>query len=165
MKELEEVLLPFKGKAYMTIPALQAAQEELGYLPEEAIEDVAHTLGVPTGEVYGVVTFYAQFRLKPVGKNIIIVCRGTACHAMGSLGILKELEKIMGIHAGETDEKMEFTLETVACFGACARAPVAVVEKLGVPGRKVHGLMTKMKARDLVEEIKEEMVEEAAEAV
>jgi NADH:ubiquinone oxidoreductase subunit E len=149
----------------MTITALQAAQEKLGYLPAEAIEDVAHALGSTVGEVYGVVTFYAQFRLKQVGKNIITVCRGTACHTMGSLGILKELEKIMGLHAGETDEKREFTLQTVACFGSCALAPVTVVEKLGLPGRKVHGLMTKMKARDLIEEIKEEMVEEAAEAV
>jgi len=163
MKELEEALLPFKGNPHMTIPALQAVQEELGYLPKEAIEDVARTLGLPTGEVYGVTTFYAQFRLKPIGKNIITVCRGTACHVGGSLGILKELEKILGIYAGETDEKREFTLQTVACFGACAGAPIAVTEKLDTVGRKVHGHMTKMKARDLVDEIKERMAEEAAE--
>lgn len=164
MKELEEVLLPFKGSSHMTIPALQAAQGELGYLPKEAIEDVAQVLGLPKGEVYGVTTFYAQFRLKPIGKNIITVCRGTACHVGGSSGILKELERILGIYAGETDQKREFTLETVACFGACARAPITVTEKLGLPGRKVHGYMTKMKARDLVDEIKEKMAEEAAEA-
>jgi len=165
MKQLEEVLLPFKGSPHMTIPALQAAQEKLGYLPKEAIEDVAQALGLPTGEVYGVTTFYAQFRLKPIGNNIITVCRGTACHVGGSLGILKELEKILGICAGETDEKRVFTLQTVACFGACARAPITVTEKLGMAGRKVHGYMTKMKAQDLIDEIKEKLAEEAAEAV
>ena len=165
MKELEYVLLPFKEKRDMTIPALQAAQEKLGYLPKEAIEDVAQTLGLPAGEVYGVATFYAQFRLKPIGKHIITVCRGTACHVSGSLGILKELERILGICAGETDEKREFTLQTVACFGACAIAPITVIETLGVPGRKVHGYMSKVKAADLVDAIKGEITEEAAQAV
>ena len=163
-KEIDSVLQRYKGKPGALIPALQAVQEKLGYLPKEAIEDVAQTLGLPAGEVYGVATFYAQFRLKPIGKNIITVCRGTACHVGGSLGILKELERILGIYAGETDEKREFTLQTVACFGACARAPITVTERLGLPGRMVHGYMTKMKARDLVDEIKEKMVEEAAEA-
>jgi len=165
MKELEGILLPFTGKSQQTIPALQAAQEKLGYLPKEAIEDVAQTLGLPAGEVYGVATFYAQFRLKPIGKHIITVCRGTACHVSGSLGILKELERILGIYAGETDEKKEFTLQTVACFGACARAPITVVETLGVAGRKVHGYMSKVKAADLIDLIKGEITEEASQAV
>jgi NADH-quinone oxidoreductase subunit E len=165
MRELEDVLLPFKGKSQQTIPALQAVQEKIGYLPKEAIEDVAQTLGLPAGEVYGVATFYAQFRLKPIGKHIITVCRGTACHVSGSLGILKELEGILGIGAGETDEKREFTLQTVACFGACARAPITVVETLGVPGRKVHGYMSKVKAADLIDAIKGEIKKEAAQAV
>ena len=165
MKELEGILLPFTGKSQQTIPALQAVQEKLGYLPKEAIEDVAQTLGLPAGEVYGVATFYAQFRLKPIGKHIITVCRGTACHVSGSLGILKELERILGINAGETDEKREFTLQTVACFGACALAPITVIETLGITGRKVHGYMSKVKAADLIDAIKEEITEEAAQAV
>jgi NADH-quinone oxidoreductase subunit E len=164
MKELEGILLPFTGQSQQTIPALQAVQEKLGYLPKEAIEDVAQTLGLPAGEVYGVATFYAQFRLKPIGKHIITVCRGTACHVSGSLGILKELERILGICAGETDEKREFTLQTVACFGACARAPITVIETLGVPGRKVHGYMSKVKAADLIDVIKEEITKEAPQA-
>ena len=165
MKELEGILMPFKRKSQQTIPALQAVQETLGYLPKEAIEDVAQALGLPAGEVYGVATFYAQFRLKPIGKHIITVCRGTACHVSGSLGILKELERILGIYAGETDEKKEFTLQTVACFGACARAPITVIETLGVPGRKVHGYMSKVKAADLIDVIKEEITQEAPQAV
>jgi len=165
MKELEAILTPFKGKSHQTIPALQAVQENLGYLPKEAIEDVAQTVGLPAGEVYGVATFYAQFRLKPIGKHIITVCRGTACHVSGSLGILKELEGILGIGAGETDEKREFTLQTVACFGACARAPILVTETFGVPGRKVHGYMSKVKAADLIDSIKGEIATEAAQAV
>jgi NADH-quinone oxidoreductase subunit E len=165
MKELETILMPFAGKPQQTIPALQAVQEKIGYLPKEAIEDVALTLGIPAGEVYGVATFYAQFRLKPIGKNIITVCRGTACHVSGSLGILKELESILGIGAGETDTSREFTLQTVACFGACARAPITVVETLGVPGRKVHGYMSKGKAVDLIESIRGKKTQEAAQAV
>jgi len=165
MKELEGILMPFKRKSQHTIPALQAVQETLGYLPKEAIEDVAQTLGLPAGEVYGVATFYAQFRLKPIGKHIITVCRGTACHVSGSLGILQELERILGIYAGETDENREFTLQTVACFGACAIAPITVIETLGVPGRKVHGYMSKVKAADLIDAIKGEITEEAAQAV
>jgi len=161
MKELEGILLSFTGKSQQTIPALQAVQEKLGYLPKEAIEDVAQALGLPAGEVYGVATFYAQFRLKPIGKHIITVCRGTACHVSGSLGVLKELERILGICAGETDEKREFTLQTVACFGACARAPITVVEALGVAGRKVHGYMSKVKAADLIDAIKEGITKEA----
>lgn len=163
-EEIDSVVQRYKGKPGALIPALQAVQEKLGYLPKEAIEDAAQALGLTAGEVYGVATFYAQFRLKPIGKNIITVCRGTACHVGGSLGILKELERILGIYAGETDEKREFTLQTVACFGACARAPITVTERLGLPGRMVHGYMTKMKARDLVDGIKEKMAEEAAEA-
>jgi NADH-quinone oxidoreductase subunit E len=165
MKELEGILAPFTGKSQQTIPALQAVQEKLGYLPKASIEDVAQALGLPAGEVYGVATFYAQFRLKPIGKHIITVCRGTACHVSGSLGILKELERILGIYAGETDEKREFTLQTVACFGACARAPITVVETLGVAGRKVHGYMSKVKAADLIDTIKEEITQEALQAV
>ena len=165
MKELEGILAPFTGKSQQTIPALQAVQEKLGYLPKASIEDVAQALGLPAGEVYGVATFYSQFRLKPIGKHIITVCRGTACHVSGSLGILKELERILGIYAGETDEKREFTLQTVACFGACARAPITVVETLGVPGRKVHGYMSKVKAADLIDTIKEEITQEALQAV
>jgi NADH-quinone oxidoreductase subunit E len=165
MKELEGILMPFRRKSQQTIPALQAVQEKLGYLPKEAIEDVAQTLGLPAGEVYGVATFYAQFRLKPIGKHIITVCRGTACHVSGSLGILKELERVLGICAGETDDKREFTLQIVACFGACARAPITVIETLGIPGRKVHGYMTKVKAADLIDAIKGEITEETAQAV
>jgi len=165
MKELEGILAPFTGKSQQTIPALQAVQEKLGYLPKASIEDVAQALGLPAGEVYGVATFYSQFRLKPIGKHIITVCRGTACHVSGSLGILKELERILGIYAGETDEKREFTLQTVACFGACAQAPITVVETLGVPGRKVHGYMSKVKAADLIDTIKEEITQEALQAV
>jgi NADH-quinone oxidoreductase subunit E len=165
MKELEGILTPFRRKSQQTIPALQAVQEKLGYLPKEAIEDVAQTLGLPAGEVYGVATFYAQFRLKPIGKHIITVCRGTACHVSGSLGILKELERVLGICAGETDDKREFTLQIVACFGACARAPITVIETLGIPGRKVHGYMTKVKAADLIDAIKGEITEETAQAV
>lgn len=160
--KLEEVFTSFKGEACETIPVLQAVQEKLGYLPKEALEHVAQFLDISPGEIFGVATFFAQFRLKPIGKNIITVCKGTACHVRGSAGILREFEKILDIHVGATDSNMEFTLQTIACFGACARAPVTVLEKLGVPGREIHGGMTARMAGKLVEDIRGKMAEESA---
>ena len=105
------------------IPVLQETQEKLGYLPAEAMERIAKYLHLPASTVYGVVTFYAQFKLVPSGKRIVRVCRGTACHVRGGARILREVEKRLGIKPGETTEDWEYTLETVACIGACALAP------------------------------------------
>ena len=160
--ELEKIFALFSGEPQEAIPVLQAVQEELGYLPKEALEHAARFLGIAPGELLGIVTFFAQFRLKPIGKNIITVCKGTACHVRGSAGILREFEKILSINEGETDANREFTLQTIACFGACARAPVTVVEKLGVPGRKVYGGMTTRRAGKLVEDIRGKMAEKSA---
>jgi NADH-quinone oxidoreductase subunit E len=117
----------------LLIPILQHVQGELGYLPRQAMAGIADYLHMPASEVYGVATFYAQFRFTPVGKNRIVVCRGTACHVRGSAGILKELQREIGIEPFETSPDMLFTLETVACLGSCALAPVLVVNS------KVHG--------------------------
>ncbi len=106
------------------IAMLQDVQEVYGYLPEEALQDVADFLGMPLSSVYGVATFYNQFRLTPLGKNVIRVCRGTACHVKNSANILFALESELGICAGETTRDKLFTLETVACIGACSIAPV-----------------------------------------
>ena len=106
------------------IALLQEVQEVYGYLPEDALKDVAEFLEMPVSGVYGVATFYNQFRLTPLGKNVIRVCRGTACHVKNSANILTALETELGISAGETTRDKIFTLETVACIGACSIAPV-----------------------------------------
>ncbi len=106
------------------IALLQDIQGVHGYLPEDALKEVAEFLDMPLSGVYGVATFYNQFRLNPLGKNIISVCRGTACHVKGSADILTALEIELGVKAGETTRDKLFTLETVACIGACSIAPV-----------------------------------------
>jgi NADH-quinone oxidoreductase subunit E len=110
------------------IPALQRAQEAYGYLPRSVLAQIANELRVPWAQVYGVATFYAQFHVTPRGKHTILLCRGTACHVAGAGGILEALERRLGIKEGETTPDQSFTLETVACLGACALAPVMVVD-------------------------------------
>ena len=125
------------------IPQLQAVQKELGYLPEEAIVAISERTGVSTSEVFGTLTFYAQFRLKPQGRNVVRVCRGTACHVRGAARVLDALQRVLGISDGETTPDMEYTLETVACVGACALAPTMVVND------EVHGHMTPQKVEEM----------------
>ncbi len=97
------------------------------YLPEEVLEYIAGRMQIPIAEIYGVVTFYSQFHLKPRGRNIIRVCQGTACHVRGGKTILQALEKQLGVKAGHTTADLRYTLETVACIGACGLAPVMQV--------------------------------------
>jgi len=110
------------------IPLLYAVQEAVGYLDPEALAKVAAYLGLSESEVYGVATFYARFRFKPMGKCCIRVCCGTACHVKGADKVLVELENKLGIKAGETTPDGAYSLETEACFGSCALAPVIVVD-------------------------------------
>jgi len=109
------------------IPLLQDVQATYSYLPEPALRDIAEFLGIPLVRVFGVATFYNQFRLTPIGKNVIRVCRGTACHVKNSSNLLFALETALGIKAGETTRDKNFTLETVACIGACSIAPVITI--------------------------------------
>jgi len=111
------------------ISILQDFQSELGYLPETALRDIAEHVNIPLSSVYGVATFYNQFRLAPIGKNVIRVCRGTACHVKSSANILVALETELGIKAGQTTRDKNFTLETVACIGACSIAPVVNINE------------------------------------
>jgi len=141
---VDEILESFKGEKSELIPILQGIQREFGYLPEEAMSHVAEFIGEEESRVFGVATFYAQFKLVPTGRNVIKVCRGTGCHVRGAPQILSELEKRLGIKAGETTPDLEYTLETVACFGSCALAPVVVVND------KVSGRMTVSKVKKLV---------------
>lgn len=122
------------------IAILQDLQEEVNYLPEGALRYVAERLDIPVSKVYSLATFYRAFSLEPRGKHLIYVCTGTACHVRGAVKILDALEREIGICAGETDEQMEFTLETVNCLGACALGPVVVVDG------EYYGQMTGAKA-------------------
>lgn len=109
------------------IPILQEIQEQEGFLSEEALVKTGCFLQVPTSKIYGVATFYNQFRFEPKGKYHIQVCRGTACHVLGSLTVLQEMEKQLKIKAGQTTRDGLFSIEVVACIGACGLAPVICI--------------------------------------
>ncbi len=126
------------------IPILQFVQQKLAYLPGEAIHLVADHLDISSSEVYGVATFYNQFRFNPPGKNPVKVCLGTACHVKGGDIILENFERKLEIKEGETTTDREFSVDRVACVGCCALAPVAVV------GETVYGHMQPSKVEGLV---------------
>ena len=127
LTELTKVLYPYKGSQEELISVLQDVQERFGYLPKEAMFEVSRFLGIPESRVYAVASFYAQFRFTPIGKNTVMVCRGTACHVKGAPRILDEFKRELGIDENETTEDKEYTLETVACLGCCALAPCAMI--------------------------------------
>lgn len=129
-EKIQEMLGDFPTNRRETlIPILQTVQEEFGYLPEEALGLVAAHLGLSAAKVYGVATFYNQFRLAPAGRHTVRVCRGTACHVRGSKVILDHFAQELGVSPGETTPDGEFTLETVACLGACSIAPVVTIDE------------------------------------
>lgn len=139
---LDDVLSSFEGRRDELIPILQCVQEKFGYLPENAMFEIARFARVPESAVYAVATFYAQFRFTPIGRNHIMVCRGTSCHVRGAPRILEEIEKQLGIKEGETTEDLEYSLETVACIGACGLSPCIMTNK------KVDAKMTPKKVAE-----------------
>lgn len=134
--QIDAILARYQGKKGSLIPILQEVQALYNYLPKDALEYIAASTGTPIAQIYGVVTFYSQFHLNPRGRNIIRVCQGTACHVRGGKVILQTIEKELGIKAGHTTEDLRFTLETVACIGACGLAPVMQVNE------DTHGRLT-----------------------
>lgn len=143
-ERLNEILVSFQGKQEELIPILQQVQQVLGYLPELAMKRIARFVKLPESTVFGVGTFYAQFKLLPSGRNIVKVCRGTACHVRGAASILGEVEKQLGIKSGESTPDLEYSLEAIACFGSCALAPVMVI------GNNVYGRMTPTKVKEVL---------------
>ena len=131
--KLDTVFSNFEGKSNELIPILQKVQDELGYLPGYAMKQIAKFTGCSESNVFGVASFYTQFRLKPTGRNQVMVCRGTACHVRGAPQILEEVGRQLGIEDGESTEDLEYSLETVACIGCCALAPCVMVNN------DVHG--------------------------
>ncbi len=126
---LSKILDGVKPMRENLIPVLQAIQDDFGYVPPEAIRPAAEHLGVFPSEISGIISFYAQFCTTPRGRNVLRVCRGTACHVRGARTVLQSVMKFTGLKDGQTSEDMRFTLETVACLGACALSPVIVVNK------------------------------------
>jgi NADH-quinone oxidoreductase subunit E len=141
--KVDEILAAYTGNKAELIPILQKVQQCFGYLPEEAMSRVADFARVPECTVYGVATFYAQFKFVPTGRNVVRVCRGTACHVRGGARILKETEKHLGIKQGESTDDLEYALETVACIGACALAPTMTVNS------DTYGEMTTRKVSEI----------------
>jgi NADH-quinone oxidoreductase subunit E len=139
-----------EGKPGDLIPLLQAAQDTFGYVPERAMESIAGVTGIPISEIYGVVTFYKQFRLQPRGKYMLKLCDGTACHVNGSQALEQTVEDALQIHRGETDKDLLFTLEVVNCVGCCSLAPVLMVED------ETHGSLVPRKVTALLKKLRQE---------
>jgi NADH-quinone oxidoreductase subunit E len=130
------------------IPLLQGAQDLYGFIPRSVFEKISAETGLPLSDMYGVATFYAQFRLKPVGKHIIKVCHGTACHVQNAKEITESLEEALHVRDGETTEDRLFTLESVACLGCCSLAPVMMISE------QAYGKLTGNEAVKVIKNIR-----------
>lgn len=119
----------YDGAPGELIPLLQSAQNHFGYIPRRAINYISAVTGIPESEVYGVITFYSQFRLRPMGKYVIRTCNGTACHVSGAEMIIEAIQDELGVEVGGTTEDGMFTLNTVACIGCCSLAPVIMINE------------------------------------
>lgn len=144
---LDPIIEKYKNKKGSTIPLLQATQQIFGYIPNEAFEYISKKTDLKTSELYGVATFYAQFRLKPVGKHIIKICHGTACHVQGVKDITEAILDTLKIKDGETTSDGFYTAESVACLGCCSLAPVIMIDD------EVYGKLTSKSAINVIKEI------------
>ncbi len=147
---LNPLIEKYKTKKGNLIPLLQGVQAIFGYIPREAFLKLNQETGLELNEMYGVATFYAQFRLKPAGKHIIKMCHGTACHVQGVSAITDEILDFLSIKDGETTDDGLFTLETVACLGCCSLAPVMMIDE------ETYGKLTPKQALKIVKEMKRE---------
>jgi len=129
LEQIGKIIAGYQGQKWSLIPLLQEIQETFGYIPPEAVQPIARGLGLFPSQVQGVTSFYAQLYTEPRGKNIVRVCRGTACHVRGGKTILKLVRQHLSIEEGETTPDLEYTLETVACIGVCALAPNIAINK------------------------------------
>lgn len=143
-EEFTHNLWRYDGSPGELIPLLQSAQDHFGYIPRRAIDYISTVTGIPESEVFGVITFYSQFRLRPMGKYVIRVCAGTACHVSGADLIRDTIEDELGIEVGETTGDGLFTLNTVACIGCCSLAPVIMVND------NTHGRLTPSEVRSII---------------
>ena len=152
---LEPVLAQYAETKGSLITILQHAQEIYGYLPQDVIRHIAERTGVKPAKIMGVATFYTQFRLQPVGKYLIMLCKGTACHVNGSDLIEKTITEALGIRDGETTEDGLFTLKNVACLGCCSLSPVMMINE------ETYGSLTPEKTRAILADLREKAKEAA----
>ena len=147
----------YDGAPGELIPLLQSAQDHFGYIPRRAISYIAEVTGIPESDVYGVATFYNQFRLQPMGRNLIRACDGTACHVSGSRMMIDTIEDELGIEVDGTTEDGLFTLNTVACIGCCSLAPVIMINN------ETFGRLTPASLRKILRRFKRKAAQDAAE--
>ena len=136
IKGFKKDLISKRNQIGSLIPLLQSAQDSYGYIPEKSIHYISELVDIPAAEIYGVITFYSQFRLKPLGENVIRICEGTACHVNGAKSILSVIQDELKIGVDETTEDGLFTLQSVACIGCCSLAPVITIND------ETHGNLT-----------------------
>lgn len=148
LTKIDHLIEKYKGKKGNMIPLLQGTQEAFGYIPRAAFEKLANETGLNLSEMYGVATFYAQFRLNPVGKHIVKVCHGTACHVQNANAITEAIQESLNVKDGETTEDNLFTLESVACLGCCSLAPVMMI------GDETFGKLTGTEAVKIIKNIR-----------
>ena len=139
-----DIIESYKGKDGSLMPILQDVQNIYGYLPENVLNKVSKETNTPMSRIYGIATFYSQFRLDPVGRNLIRVCHGTACHVSGAENISLALETELGVKDGGTSDDTQFTLESVACLGCCSLAPVIMVNE------DTHGNLSPDKSKKVI---------------
>ncbi|MFO7793297.1 MAG: NADH-quinone oxidoreductase subunit NuoE [Candidatus Saliniplasma sp.] len=145
-EKIDKVLKKYDPKPSNLIPLLQESQENFGYLPRQVMKDISDHLDLPVSKIYGVATFYAQFRFEPLGEHMIKLCHGTACHVKGAESITETVENELDVETGETTEDGLFTVERVACLGCCSLAPVIMVDG------EVYGNLTREKVKTVIEE-------------
>lgn len=138
-----------RGEPGMLIPLLQAAQDSYGHIPQLAVEQISGVTGIPASEVYGVITFYKQFRLKPVGRHLIRLCKGTACHVQSADMIAQTVADELKVPPDETTADGNFTFTVVACLGCCSLAPVLMVDD------QTYGRMTPQKVRRVLRQYRQ----------
>lgn len=151
-KELAPVLEKYGNVPGSLITILQKTQDTYGYLSLDAINYISEQTGIKAAKIYGVATFYTQFRMKPIGKYLIMLCQGTACHVNGAKKIEEAISEELGIHDGETTEDNIFTLNNVACLGCCSLAPVMMVKS--TEDDETYGNLTKDSVRTILKEIR-----------
>lgn len=150
--ELAPVMEKYAKVPGSLITILQKAQDIYGYLSHDAINYIAEETGIKPAKIYGVATFYAQFRMEPVGKYLIMLCKGTACHVNGADIIEESITEHLGIKDGETTEDGLFTLNNVACLGCCSLAPVMMIQS--ADGDETYGNLTKDSVKEILDSIK-----------
>ncbi|HOB87522.1 MAG TPA: NADH-quinone oxidoreductase subunit NuoE [Bacillota bacterium] len=144
-ERLKSIFAAFQGEKNELISLLQEVQEEFGYLPVEAMQEVARFLRLPESKVFGVATFYARFHLEPRGRHILRQCCGTACHVRGAQRIADKIMDVLKVEAGRTTKDLQFTYEQVACIGACGLAPVMTIDET------TYGKLTPDKTQEILE--------------